>query len=102
MHEFPSLEATETSLQALIERSPQPLAARLPRQAGMKEQRYAHLLSGEVKVAVPEVPSGPDSVVPAIRPENERLAKLEQETAALRAEVSELRQQVAALGKQLE
>jgi uncharacterized protein YceH (UPF0502 family) len=102
MHEFPGLEATEASLNALIARSPDPLAVKLPRQAGMKEQRYAHLLSGEVQVPLPEPAAGPASAVPPVRPEVERMAKVEAETAALRAEVAELRQQLADLRTQLE
>jgi uncharacterized protein YceH (UPF0502 family) len=98
MHEFPSLEDTEASLGALIARSPDPLAARLARQPGMKEQRYAHLLSGDVPVQAPEAaPPG----LPAL-PEESRLSKLENETASLRAEVAELRQQLTDLRKQLE
>jgi uncharacterized protein YceH (UPF0502 family) len=92
MHEFPTLEATEATLNALIARSPDPLAARLPRQAGMKEQRYAHRLSGEAAAPAPQ-PAGQD---------DERLARLERDATALRAEVAELRQQLADLRKQLE
>jgi uncharacterized protein len=102
MYEFPGLEATEASLNALIARSPDPLAVKLPRQAGMKEQRYAHLLSGEVQVSQPEPATGHAPAVPAARPEDERMAKVEGETAALRAEVAELRQQLMDLRKQLE
>src|SRR5580698_7971205 len=37
MHEFASLEETEACLGALIARTPEALAVKLPRQAGMKE-----------------------------------------------------------------
>jgi uncharacterized protein YceH (UPF0502 family) len=100
MHEFASLEATEASLQALIGPSPQPLAVRLPRQPGMKEQRYAHLLSGEPAGPVP-APGGAEGDAPA-RPENDRLSKVEQVALELRDEVAELRQQLAELKKILE
>jgi uncharacterized protein YceH (UPF0502 family) len=93
MHEFASLEATEASLNALIARTPEALVARLPRQSGMKEQRYAHLLSGEVAVAASEAPP---RRAPAAA-EDERLTKLEREAADLRWEVAELRRQVAEL-----
>jgi hypothetical protein len=102
MHDFPSLEATEGSLTALIARAPEPLAVRLPRQAGMKEQRYAHGLSGEVPLPAGEGVSGRAFAVPGARTEDERLAKLELDATALRAEVAELKQQLADLRKQLE
>jgi uncharacterized protein len=98
MHEFPTLEATEESLGVLIGRSLGPLAVKLPRQAGMKEQRYTHLLSGEPAVSASDGVSGAATVTS----ENERLDKLENEASTLRAEVSELRQQVADLRKLLE
>ncbi len=98
MHEFATLDDTEASLNALAARSPDPLVAKLARQPGMKEQRYAHLLSGDVPVQAPV------SALPGPRalPEESRLANLENETASLRAEVVELRQQLTDLRKQLE
>jgi uncharacterized protein len=47
LHEFSSLEEVEQTLNALITRD-EPLVARLPRQPGQKEGRFAHLLSGEI------------------------------------------------------
>jgi uncharacterized protein len=102
MHEFASLEETEASLNTLAARAPEPLAVKLPRQAGMKEQRYAHLLSGDVPVPSPSAAPVPASAAPAARPGDERLAKLESEAAAIRSEVAELRQQLADLRRQLE
>jgi uncharacterized protein YceH (UPF0502 family) len=98
MHEFASLADTEASLSALIARVP-PLAARLPRQPGTKEQRYAHLLSGDIPDAPQSADPGP-AAAPAA-PDNARLSRLEQEAAALRSEVAELRQQVAELRRQI-
>jgi uncharacterized protein len=102
MHEFASLEETEASLGALIARTPEPLAVKLPRQAGMKEQRYAHLLSGEVQVASPVTAQAPEAAAAVTGAGEERLAKLEGESAALRAEVAELRRQLSELRSQLE
>jgi hypothetical protein len=99
MHEFASLEETEASLNALIARTPDPLVIKLPRQAGMKEQRFAHLFSGDVPVLAPAAPAGAAAPVPG--PDNERLAKLEGEAASLRAEVAEIRQQLDDLRRQL-
>jgi uncharacterized protein len=50
LHEFGGLEEVEQTLNALISRDADPLVVRLPRQAGQKEVRFAHLLSGEVPV----------------------------------------------------
>ncbi|MBL8026816.1 MAG: YceH family protein [Fibrobacteres bacterium] len=46
MHPFTSLDAVVEVLQQLSTRE-QPLVVMLPRQSGMKENRYAHLLSGD-------------------------------------------------------
>src|SRR5580658_6860498 len=97
MHEFASLEEVEASLNALIARMPEALAARLPRQPGTKELRYAHLLSGAVASAAPE--EAPRRAPPSA--EDDRLLKLEREAAALRTEVAELRREVADLRSSL-
>jgi len=102
MHEFSCLEEAEATLQALATRAAAPLVVKLPRQAGFKEQRYAHLLAGEV--AIPALPIAPRVEPPqlAVRLENERLAKLEAEVGALRTELAELRQRFADFRKQFE
>jgi uncharacterized protein YceH (UPF0502 family) len=102
MHEFPDLEAVEASLGALIARSPSPLVVKLPRRAGMKEQRYAHLLSGEVALPSPEGKSAPGMAAAPSPPGDDRVDRLERETSSLRSEVAELRQQLAELRGQLE
>jgi uncharacterized protein len=99
MHDFASIEETEASVDLLISRG---FAARLPRQAGMKEQRAVHLLSGEVHLPAPVAAVAAEPASIEVRFENERLSKLEGEAAALRAEVALLRQQVAELRKILE
>src|SRR5919109_193952 len=50
LHDFAGLEEVEQTLNGLIAREPDPLVARLPRQPGQKEGRFAHLLSGELDV----------------------------------------------------
>ena len=103
MHEFASLEETEACLDGLASRPAGALVVKLSRQSGMKEQRYAHLLSGEVTPAPGAAPvPAVEPAVLAVRLENERVAKLEQETASLRAEVADLRGQLAELKKLLE
>lgn len=86
MAEFIDLTHVEITLQSLMTLGT-PLVAQLPRRAGQKEVRYAHLLSGEPDASLPEpsaaeAPAGPG-----------RIEALEQEVAALRAELAEVRAQ---------
>jgi hypothetical protein len=79
-----------------------PLVAKLPRMAGMKEQRYAHLLSGPVSVEPSAAVPAAEPAVLTVRFENERLEKLEAQSQAMRAEVDDLRRQLTELRKILE
>ncbi len=81
------LAAIETLLQELAERN---LVTRLPRQPGRKEQRYAHLFSGE-PVWEEETLASPEQARLRVMAENERLAALEEEVRLLREEVAGLR-----------
>jgi uncharacterized protein YceH (UPF0502 family) len=54
LYDFSSLEDVETTLNSLMT-GELPVIARLPRQIGQKEVRYAHLLSGEIQFTEPEV-----------------------------------------------
>jgi len=102
MHEFPSLEEAQIVLDALASRSPKPLVAKAPRQAGLKEQRYVHLLSGEVPIPSPEPATRLEPARLAVLQENERLAKLEADAAACRSEIDDLKRQLAEFRKQFE
>jgi uncharacterized protein YceH (UPF0502 family) len=102
MHEFQSLEETEAALDALCSRVAGALAAKLPRQAGMKEQRYAHLLSGPVSLPAPDAAPRAEPAALAVRLEDERLGRLEGEVEGLRREVSDLRRGLGELRRQLE
>ncbi|HVU24702.1 MAG TPA: YceH family protein, partial [Opitutus sp.] len=89
---FDTLAETEETLNTLAARQPQPLVAKLPRQPGTKESRYAQLLSG------PPAPSGdaPTSTAPAsaaAATDGDRLTRLEQELADLKREFAEFRKQ---------
>lgn len=91
LYEFAGLDEVEQTLTALISREPEPLVARLPRQAGQKEVRFAHLLAGEIRVeAFPEV----ERPVPR--------QSLEQKVDALVAEVEKLRLQFEEFKKQFD
>lgn len=97
MHPFEDLDAVQGSLQKLMQREP-PLAAVLPRQPGTKESRYAHLFSGPVDSAAAAAPSGLTS--PAH--DDDRVSQLEEQVAALRQEVRELKQTLEGFRKQFE
>jgi uncharacterized protein len=102
MHPFEDLSEVQTTLQRLMRREP-PLVTLLPRQAGMKEARYAHLLSGDVQVAN----AGTQDFLSAPQASTknhgaEEIKKLEEEVAALREEVQALKQQFAEFRKQFE
>jgi uncharacterized protein len=75
----------------------------LPRQPGTKEARYAHLLSGDVqeRVTPPELADAVSLTQTAdASSASNRLARLEEEVATLRAEVFDLKTQLAAFQKQ--
>lgn len=82
LHPFDDLDAVENSLRRMAEFDP-PLAMRLERLPGMREQRYAHLLGG-ISAAPPE----PAPHAPA--PLAGRVEQLEAEVAELRAELAAL------------
>lgn len=103
LYRFDTATELEEALKALAERKePQPLVTKLPRQPGTKEPRYAHLFSGPVDVAAPESAVKPEPATMAVRAENERIAKLEQEVADLRRELDDLKQQFAGFRRQFE
>jgi uncharacterized protein len=93
LHEFSSLEEVEATLNALITRD-EPLVARLPRQPGQKEGRFAHLLSGEIDLEA--------FTESAAAPPPSRRASLEQKVEDLTAEVEKLKEQFEQFKKQFE
>jgi uncharacterized protein len=99
MHPFEDLSMVHSTLKHLMEREP-PLVKVLPRQAGNKEARFVHLLSGDVEIreASPVKEAAP-SKIPG---ENERIAQLETEISGLQKEVADLRTQFAEFRKQFE
>jgi uncharacterized protein YceH (UPF0502 family) len=103
LYDFKGLEEVEETLQSLIEKEPEALVVKLPRQSGQKEVRYAHLLSGEVRIleemhATAE--STPEAAHAHVR--IDRHSKLEQEVETLRAQVEALRQEFEQFKKQFD
>jgi len=87
MASFADAEAVHGELDMLIGRRP-PLVKEIGRAPGQREDRYAHLLSGDVEAAAAAVPQ-------ALRPAS---TELEARIEALEAEVAALRARLDALG----
>ena len=98
MYHFDSLDDVISTLDRLAHRDPS-LVRMLARQPGTKESRYAQLLSGEP----PDQPMVEQAPAP-VRSESggDRVTKLEEEVSRLRAELSDVQQQLAAFRKQFE
>ena len=82
MYEFDDLETVELVMRKLAEAN---YAVLIPRQPGQREARWAHLLAGE-----PIIPVYSESRE-AGAPREDRMAKLEQELAALREEFADFK-----------
>ena len=100
MYHFEALEDVVSTLDRLAHREPS-LAAVLPRQPGTKESRYMHLFSGEAPAAA-DVERVPAAAMSHGESTAERVGKLEEQVAALRTELAEVQQQLAAFRKQFE
>ncbi|MEP7147495.1 MAG: YceH family protein [Acidobacteriota bacterium] len=99
LHEFSGLGDVQETLDGLIRRD-EPLVAKLERQPGQKEARYAHVLSGEVSgqasVSVRESP------VEASSAKNDRIENLEADVEKLRSDFASLRETFEEFRKQFE
>lgn len=92
--DFDALGAVAETLRTLEAHNP-PLVRELPRQPGMREQRFAHLLCGEP----PAVVSGRAGVIPSAAADPDlaaRVAELEDAVAALQDELAALKTSLAA------
>ena len=98
LHRFADVSAVEGFLEELAARPEEkggPLAVKLPRAAGAREPRWAHLLGGPVDASVLASPASPgdaESIVPAseLAAVKTRLAGAEAELAVLRDRVDRL------------
>ena len=111
LYEFADLAEVEATLEKLMTHDDPALIMRLPRQAGQKEARYAHLLAGEVAVNDVPPPAERHRATTSRRQEaastegdaaHERIARLEATVATLVGEVADLRQQFDDFRKQFE
>ena len=96
-YKFQDLEDVEATLEELCSMG---YINRLPRMAGHKESRYAHLLAGEVNVDA--VSPRPEPATLAVRAENERIAALEEELQMLRRDFNNLQAKFEKFRKEFE
>jgi uncharacterized protein YceH (UPF0502 family) len=94
MYRFETLDDVESTLQRLMQRE-SPLVRILPRQAGTKESRYAHLFSGDAGLPA-ETELGSSSTGRGTSSRSDvRISVLENDIELLKQEVSELRRQLS-------
>ena len=97
LYEFSGLDEVNKTVDGLSSRD-EPLVFKLERQAGQKEARYAHLLSGEIDIEnfiFPESSSVGHS-------KNERIESLEAEIGQLRQDLDTFRQEFIEFKKQFD
>lgn len=87
LHSFEDIESLLHTLARLAGREPEALVRQLERVPGMKEPRWAHLLSGEPQMAVEE------PLVVHATPLAARVEQLENELRTLREEFERFREQ---------
>ncbi|MBV9411311.1 MAG: YceH family protein [Acidimicrobiia bacterium] len=90
--DFADLDAVQATVDALANRE-EPLVVRIPRQSGQREDRFAHLLGGEVDIA--EVAAAAAASAPPPRQSrSDEVADLRQEVEALRRDLDALRREL--------
>jgi len=86
-----SVEAFLDELQSRPDDKGGPLVVKLPRAAGMREQRWAHLLCGPVEITAASVAAVDNGTQ---QPLHDRMAMLEAEVATLRSTVQNICEQL--------
>lgn len=96
---FGDAHAVESALKGLSEREDGPFVTRLPREAGKREARYAHLFSGEVHPPdTPPISHDADDLGASGR---ERLAQVERRVSDLAEELNRLRSKLDELNERV-
>lgn len=94
---FDDVQEVEQTLHELMERPDGPFVAKLPREPGRRESRYAHLFSGPVSApaAIEKQVSAAHDTCDDI---DMRLFELEQQVKLLTEQVEEVKRQLATIG----
>jgi uncharacterized protein YceH (UPF0502 family) len=88
LYTFDDLEAVESTLHRLAEIG---FTKQLPRQPGTKEPRWAHLMCGDVETVETAAPLAPPVSQERGPGDRERIARLEEDLAALRRDFEDFR-----------
>lgn len=100
LHRFGDISAVEAFLSEMAERAAGALVRELPRRAGERETRWAHLLSGEPEAApapTPKPASATDAVsLGEIAALKAHVDRLESQVAELRESIDQLRRDLGA------
>ena len=93
MAEVNDVAEVEDALLNLATREDGPFVAQLPREAGRRDSRYAHLFSGDVEI--PDTPPAAASPESRSRPQTDRIERLEELVEELRRELDELKSKLS-------
>ncbi len=91
---FGDVSEVEQVLNELMGHEEGPFVARLPREPGRRDSRYAQLFCGEIEAAETTPAAAPTQTMTTS--DRERIDQLEQTVAQLRQELDELKQQLGA------
>jgi len=89
--DFADLDAVQRTLDALAGRE-EPLVVRIPRQSGQREDRYAHLLGGEVDIDA--IAASAPAPVAGRTSRSDDVADLREQVEALRRDLDDLRREL--------
>jgi len=101
IYDFADLSEVDNILDNLAKRE-EPLISKLPRQTGLKESRYIHLLSGKPLIVPIETEGLDNKVRIKVVAENERIAILEEEVDSLKNRINNIEEQLATFIKEFQ
>jgi uncharacterized protein len=99
LHKFLDISSVEAFLHELRERSAGALVVELPRRPGARENRWAHLLSGEIDLGAHELNAATTPIGEQVS--SSEMSALKQKVEILQEEVAELKATVAKLCSEL-
>jgi len=102
LFKFTDTDMVLTTLNYLANREPDALVMQLPREPGRREQRWAHLFSGEIDLDAPAFQVADEPVRIQMQEENERMEVLEAEVKLLRETIEQMKKEFAEFKQQFD